>query len=348
MKFFSFKDYVCSKAKKVVIEKGDKASVVFPESTDIRILKATVDILKESLAGLVVLIGRKDEVFRRLKELVGFKSNILEMIKVIEPASFKDLSKYLDEYLSLRYNRELTLKKAREELLDEIVFSMMMVRLGEVKTCVCGALASSAKVLRSVFRILPKLNETKFVSSFMIVDTGDVLNRSEACFGYGGILMFADCAVIVNPDSLQLAEIAIQSANSFKKIFGAEPKLALLSFSTKGSAHSVEVEKVRSALEIVKKKCADLLVDGELQADAALVKSVAEKKCSDSLVAGDANILIFPSLESGNIGYKLVERLAFAKTYGPFLQGLKNPVSDLSRGCSVDDIVLTSALMVGS
>ncbi|AAX17093.1 phosphate acetyltransferase [Borrelia hermsii] len=345
---FNFKDYVCGRAKRIVMEKGDRASIVFPESMDDRILKATIYILKEKLAGLVVLIGCKDKVFRRLKEFVGFSGDILEMIRVIEPNSFKDFNRYLDEYLSLRYSKTLTLSKAREELLDEIVFSMMMVRLGEVKTCVCGALASSAKVLRSVFGILPKLKETKCISSFMIMDTGNDFGRFETCFGYEGILMFADCAVIINPDSMQLAEIAIQSANSFKNIFSAEPKVALLSFSTKGSAHSVEVEKVRCALDIVKKKCINLLIDGELQIDAALVKSVAEKKCSDSLVAGAANVLIFPNLEAGNIGYKLVERLAFAKAYGPFLQGLKNPVSDLSRGCSVDDIVLTSALMIGS
>ncbi|UPA16439.1 phosphate acetyltransferase [Borrelia coriaceae] len=345
---FNFKTYVYDRAKKIVRERGDKASIVFPESTDIRILKATVDVLKEKLAGCVVLIGCQDEICEKLKRLVGFRDDILEMVTVIDPGSFNDFNRYLDEYCSLQHNRGLTLNQAREELLDEIVFSMMMVRLGEVKTCVCGALASSAKVLRSVFGILPRLQETKFISSFMIMDTGVTFRRFETCFGYEGILMFADCAVIVNPDSMQLAEIAIQSANSFKNIFSVEPKIALLSFSTKGSAHSVEVTKVRSALEIVKEKCSNLLIDGELQIDAALVKDVAEKKCSGSLVAGAANVLIFPNLDSGNIGYKLVERLAFAKAYGPFLQGLKHPVSDLSRGCSVDDIVLASALMIGS
>nr|WMW27257.1 hypothetical protein MHINFGKF_00031 [Borrelia puertoricensis] len=211
--------------------------------------------------------------------LLGSRNDILEMVRVVDPNSFKDFNRYLDEYFSLQHNRELTLKQAREELLDEIAFSMMMVRLGEVKTCVCGALVSSSKVLRSVFKILPKLEETNFISSFMIMDTGNDLGRFETCFGYEGILMFADCAVIINPDALQLAEIAIQSANSFKNIFNAEPKVALLSFSTKGSANSLEVEKVKCALELVKSKCSDLLIDGELQIDAALVKGVAEKKC---------------------------------------------------------------------
>ncbi|ETZ18743.1 Phosphate acetyltransferase [Borrelia duttonii CR2A] len=348
MGFFNFKDYVYARARKNVIDHGDKASIVFPESTDIRILKATINILREGLAGFVVLIGVRDTILGKLRELMGFGDDILDMIKIINPSSFKDFNRYLDEYLSLCHDKKLDVSKAKEELLDDIVFSMMMVRLGDVKTCVCGALASSAKVLKSVFKILPRLRGTKFVSSFMIMDTRNVFAQSETCFGYEGILMFADCAVIINPDSIQLAEIAMHSANSFRNIFDQEPKVALLSFSTKGSADSLEVRKVRDALDIVRSKCSDLLIDGELQVDAALVKSIAEKKCSDSLVAGISNILIFPNLESGNIGYKLVERLAFARAYGPFLQGLKNPVSDLSRGCSVNDIVLTSALMICS
>ena len=344
---FNFKDYVFGRAKKIVMEKGDSASILFPESNDSRILEATVDLLKKNLAGLVMLIGSEYKIFKRLKEL-GARDDILAMVRVINLNSFKDFDRYLNNYCSLRQNKELTLKRAKEELLDEIVFSMMMVRLGDIKTCVCGALTPSAKVLRSVFRVIPKLQDTKFVSSFMIIDTGNNIGKIKTCFGYEGILIFADCAVIISPDAVQLAEIAIQSANSFKNIFDVQPKVALLSFSTKGSAHSVEVEKLRSALKIVRSKCTDLLIDGEIQVDAALIKSVAEKKCNDSLVAGSANILIFPNLESGNIGYKLVERLAFAKAYGPFLQGLQNPVSDLSRGCSVDDIVLTSALMISS
>ena len=210
------------------------------------------------------------------------------------------------------------MSKARVEILDEIIFSMMMVRLGDVKTCVCGSLSSSTKVLRSALTVLPKLKETKLISSFMLMDTGDNCNMNKTCFGHEGILLFADCAVVINPSCIELAEIAMQSADSFKNIFKEEPKVALLSFSTKGSAYSMEVKKVQCALEIVKSRCKDLLIDGEFQLDAALIKNIADKKCGDSLVAGAANILIFPSLESGNIGYKLVERLAFAKAYGPF------------------------------
>ncbi|AWG42953.1 phosphate acetyltransferase [Candidatus Borreliella tachyglossi] len=349
MGLFNFKEYVFGRARKVVMENRDKASIVFPESSDIRILEATIELLKEKLAGLVVLIGSKDEIFKSLKEFVSPRDDILAMVEVIDPNSFSGFNRYLDEYFNLRRKKGLAFNKAREEILNEIAFSMMMVRLGEVKTCVCGSLTSSAKVLRSALTILPKLKDTKLVSSFMLMNTGNDCSLTRAsCFGHGGVLLFSDCAVVVSPDSLELAEIAIQSANSFKNIFDAEPRVALLSFSTKGSSHSMEVEKVQCALKIVKSKCKDLLIDGELQLDAALIKSVAEKKCGDSVVAGDANVLIFPSLESGNIGYKLVERLSFTKAYGPFLQGFENPVSDLSRGCSVDDIVLTSALMIGS
>ncbi|UER67750.1 phosphate acetyltransferase [Borrelia sp. BU AG58] len=344
---FNFKDYVFCKAREEVLRIGDRASIVFPESSDVRILKAAIEILKERLAGSVVLIGERDKIFKKLRELVGFGEDILEMIRVIDPNSFDGLNRYLDEYFTLKQNKGLALSKAMMEILDDVCFSMMMVRLGDVKTCVCGSLLSSSRVLRSALTILPMLKDTKLVSSFTIMDTGYSCGMNKTCFGHEGILLFADCAVVVDPTSTELAEIAIQSASSFKNIFGIEPKVALLSFSTKGSAYSTEVEKVQHALEIAKSRYKDLLIDGELQVDAALIKSIADRKCSDSLVAGAANILIFPNLAAGNIGYKLVERLAFAKAYGPFLQGFQMPVSDLSRGCSVDDIVLISALMIG-
>ncbi|WP_306416569.1 phosphate acetyltransferase [Borrelia sp. RT1S] len=346
MGVFNFKDYVFGKAREEVTRKGVKASIVFPESSDVRILEAAIEILKEGLAGLVVLIGKKDKVFKDLRELVGFGDDISAKIRVIDPNSFEDLNRYLDEYFSLRQSKGLALSRARVEILDEVSFSMMMVRLGEAKTCVCGSLLSSGKVLRSALAILPRLGGTKLVSSFTLIDTKGSDGVNKTCFGYEGVLLFADCAVVINPTCTELAEIAIQSANSFRNIFKTEPKIALLSFSTKGSTYSIEVEKVRCALKIAKNRDKDLLIDGELQLDAALIKSIADKKCGDSLVAGAANILIFPNLESGNIGYKLVERLAFARAYGPFLQGFKTPVSDLSRGCSVDDIVLASALMI--
>ncbi|QMU99353.1 phosphate acetyltransferase [Borrelia sp. A-FGy1] len=349
MSSFNFKDYVFSRARESVIKNGNRASIVFPESSDIRILKAAIEVLRERIAGFVVLIGQRDGILKSLRKLIGSEDSILEMIRVIDPNSFEDLSRYLDEYFILRQNKGVALSKARVEILNEIVFSMMMVRLGEVKTCVCGSLSSSSKVLRIALTVLPKFRDTKIVSSFMLMDTYSSYGMNNSTyFGHEGILLFADCAVVINPTCVELAEIAIQSAHSFKNIFCVEPRVALLSFSTKGSAYSIEVEKVQCALEIVKSKYKDLIIDGELQLDAALIKSIADKKCVNSLVAGAANVLIFPSLEAGNIGYKLVERLAFAKAYGPFLQGFEMNISDLSRGCSVDDIVLTSALMISS
>ncbi len=240
----------------------------------------------------------------------------------------------------------VTKQSLKTQVLDEITFAMLMVRFGYAKSCVCGAVSTSAKVLSNALRIIPKLEGVKIISSFMIMDTLCTARNVDFCFGHNGILFFADCSVVVNPNSLELAEIALQSAKSFKDILNAKPKVALLSFSTKGSSSAKETEKVKNALNIVRNKESDLLIDGELQLDSAIIKDVAEKKCRESLVAGSANVLIFPNLDAGNIGYKLVERFAFAKAYGPFLQGFSKPISDLSRGCSVDEIVFASALMI--
>ncbi|WKC79963.1 phosphate acetyltransferase [Borreliella tanukii] len=346
---FCLKDYVFKKAKIFVKENKYKASVVFPESGDSRVLKAAVVILQRNLANSIILIGKKDPVINSLKEFSNC-NNILERIEVVDPNSFPDIEMYLDEYLSLLKLKGVgaTKQSLKTQVLDEITFAMLMVRLGYAKSCVCGAISTSAKVLSNALRIIPKLDDVKIVSSFMIMDTSSIARNVDFCFGHNGILFFADCSVVVNPNSLELAEIALQSAKSFKDILNAEPKVALLSFSTKGSSNARETEKVKNALNIVKNKESDLLIDGELQLDSAIIKSVAEKKCRESLVAGSANVLIFPNLDSGNIGYKLVERFAFAKAYGPFLQGFSKPISDLSRGCSVDEIVFASALMISS
>ncbi|WKC88244.1 phosphate acetyltransferase [Borreliella japonica] len=344
-KVFCLKDYVFKKAKVFVKENKFKASVVFPESSDSRILKATVIILQKNLANSVILIGKKDSVINSLKEFSNC-NNILERIEVVDPNSFPDIEMYLDEYWSLLKLKGATKQSLRAQVLDEITFAMLMVRFGYVKSCVCGAISTSAKVLSNALRIIPRVDDVKIISSFMIIDTSNNVRNVDFCFGHNGILFFADCSVVVNPNSLELAEIALQSAKSFKDILNAKPKVALLSFSTKGSSNAREIEKVKNALNIVKNKESDLLIDGELQLDSAISRNVAEKKCRESLVAGSANVLIFPNLDAGNIGYKLVERFAFAKAYGPFLQGFSKPISDLSRGCSVDEIVFASALMM--
>nr|WP_269145726.1 phosphate acetyltransferase [Borreliella burgdorferi] len=344
-KVFCLKEYVFKKARIFVKENKLKANIVFPESSDSRVLKAAIVILQKNLADSIILIGKKDTVINSLKEFSNC-NDILGRIEVVDPNSFPDIEMYLDEYWSLQKLKEVTKQSLKTQVLDEITFAMLMVRFGYAKSCVCGAVSTSAKVLSNALRIIPKLEGVKIISSFMIMDTLCTARNVDFCFGHNGILFFADCSVVVNPNSLELAEIALQSAKSFKDILNAKPKVALLSFSTKGSSSAKETEKVKNALNIVRNKESDLLIDGELQLDSAIIKDVAEKKCRESLVAGSANVLIFPNLDAGNIGYKLVERFAFAKAYGPFLQGFSKPIGDLSRGCSVDEIVFASALMI--
>ncbi len=344
-KVFCLKDYVFKKARIFVKENKLKANIVFPESSDSRVLKAAIVVLQKNLADSIILIGKKDTVINSLKEFSNC-NDILGRIEVVDPNSFPDIEMYLDEYWSLQKLKGVTKQSLKTQVLDEITFAMLMVRFGYAKSCVCGAISTSAKVLSNALRIIPKLEGVKIISSFMIMDTLCTARNVDFCFGHNGILFFADCSVVVNPNSLELAEIALQSAKSFKDILNAKPKVALLSFSTKGSSSAKETEKVKDALNIVRNKESDLLIDGELQLDSAIIKDVAEKKCRESLVAGSANVLIFPNLDAGNIGYKLVERFAFAKAYGPFLQGFSKPISDLSRGCSVDEIVFASALMI--
>lgn len=344
-KVFCLKDYVFKKARIFAKENKLKANIVFPESSDSRVLKAAIVVLQKNLADSIILIGKKDTVINSLKEFSNC-NDILGRIEVVDPNSFPDIEMYLDEYWSLQKLKGVTKQSLKTQVLDEITFAMLMVRFGYAKSCVCGAVSTSAKVLSNALRIIPKLEGVKIISSFMIMDTLCTARNVDFCFGHNGILFFADCSVVVNPNSLELAEIALQSAKSFKDILNAKPKVALLSFSTKGSSSAKETEKVKNALNIVRNKESDLLIDGELQLDSAIIKDVAEKKCRESLVAGSANVLIFPNLDAGNIGYKLVERFAFAKAYGPFLQGFSKPISDLSRGCSVDEIVFASALMI--
>ncbi len=344
-KVFCLKDYVFKKARIFAKENKLKANIVFPESSDSRVLKAAIVVLQKNLADSIILIGKKDTVINSLKEFSNC-NDILGRIEVVDPNSFPDMEMYLDEYWSLQKLKGVTKQSLKTQVLDEITFAMLMVRFGYAKSCVCGAVSTSAKVLSNALRIIPKLEGVKIISSFMIMDTLCTARNVDFCFGHNGILFFADCSVVVNPNSLELAEIALQSAKSFKDILNAKPKVALLSFSTKGSSSAKETEKVKNALNIVRNKESDLLIDGELQLDSAIIKDVAEKKCRESLVAGSANVLIFPNLDAGNIGYKLVERFAFAKAYGPFLQGFSKPISDLSRGCSVDEIVFASALMI--
>lgn len=223
-KVFCLKDYVFKKARIFVKENKLKANIVFPESSDSRVLKAAIVILQKNLADSIILIGKKDTVINSLKEFSNC-NDILGRIEVVDPNSFPDIEMYLDEYWSLQKLKEVTKQSLKTQVLDEITFAMLMVRFGYAKSCVCGAVSTSAKVLSNALRIIPKLEGVKIISSFMIMDTLCTARNVDFCFGHNGILFFADCSVVVNPNSLELAEIALQSAKSFKDILNAKPKL---------------------------------------------------------------------------------------------------------------------------
>ena len=303
-------------------------TIVLPEATDIRVLKATDIICKEGFAK-IILVGNKNEITKIAEE-----NNLnISQAKIIDPANSEKYEEYVEAFYELRKAKGMTIEQAKELILDPVFYGMMMVKKEEADGLVSGAAHSTADTLRPALQILKTKPGTKLVSTFNVMVVPDCE------YGENGVLVFSDCALNPKPNSEELSEIAISTADSFKSIIGTEPKIAMLSYSTYGSAKSEDVEKVREATKLAKEKAPELVIDGEMQLDAALVPSVGNSKAPGSNVAGKANTLIFPDLNAGNIGYKLVERLAKAEAYGPVCQGMAKPVNDLSRGCKAEDIV---------
>ena len=288
-------------------------TIVLPEAEDIRTLKAAEMTLKEKYAN-IILIGNKEEV--------------------LKPKTNQNYEKYSNLLYELRKAKGMTIEKAKELVLDPVYFGMLMVKDEETKAdgLVSGAIHSTADTLRPALQILKTAPDTKLVSAFFIM----VVPNCE--YGSNGTFIFGDAGLNANPNPEELSEIAISSSKSFEQLVGQEPKVAMLSYSTYGSAKSELTEKVIEATRLVKEKIPELKVDGELQLDAAIIPEVATSKAPGSDIAGKANVLIFPDLNAGNIGYKLVQRLAKAEAYGPLCQGISKPVNDLSRGCNYKDI----------
>ncbi|MCX7797414.1 MAG: phosphate acetyltransferase [Melioribacter sp.] len=304
-----------------------KKTIILPESHDERVLQAAEILTKENIASVITL-GNEESIKNEAKKLnIG-----LDGVKIINPEQSDKLNDFTNTFYNLRKHKGITIEQARETVKRDIFFAGMMLREGMADGSVSGSVATTADVTRAAIYCVGLKEGISILSSFFLMVFPDK------------VYTFADCAVNPNPDANQLADIAISTAENHKKLTGEEPYIAMLSFSTKGSAEHEMVDKVRKATEIVKQKRPDLNVDGELQFDAAIVESVGKRKAPGSNVAGRANVLIFPDLNSGNIGYKIAQRLGKAEAIGPINQGLKHPFFDLSRGCSVDDIVNTASI----
>ncbi len=312
-------------------ENAQKASkcIVLPEGTEERTLKAADFILKEKIAR-IVLIGNKSEIERKV---VDFGLQFIHNARIIDPADNPDKERYADLLFDIRKSKGLTYEEAMKLVEDPLYLATLLIKSGEADGEVAGAMNSTGNVLRPAFQIVKTLPGITVVSGafFMIFKDNPYVPDN--------ILVFADCAVHPDPTASELAEIAVTTALTAKSIAGIEPRVAMLSFSTKGSAKHALCDKVIEATRIAREKAPWLEIDGELQVDAAIVESVGMHKAPGSPIAGKANVLVFPSLESGNIAYKLVQRLAGAEAIGPVLQGMAAPINDLSRGCSVSDIV---------
>jgi phosphate acetyltransferase len=313
--------------------KASPKRITLPEADDPRTLLAAQKIVEIGLAK-VILIGPEDKIAETARKAGADISGCT----VVNPSLSPSYEPFVQQFYEMRKQKGISLEKAREAVLDPLYFGCMMVHNNQADGQVSGATHSTADTVRPALQILKTAPGYKLVSSFFVMIV------PECSFGEKGVFIFADCGLVINPNSEELAEIAIQSAMNMKSLLGIEPRVAMLCFSTKGSASDPIADKVIEATRIAKARRPDILLDGELQGDAALVDWIGQKKSPGSPVAGKANVLIFPDLNAGNICYKLTERLAKAEAYGPVLQGLRKPVNDLSRGCNADDIVNVAAI----
>ena len=317
----SFINEIKNKAKQNI------KTIILTESEDKRVLKAAQKVKEEGFAN-IILIGKEEDA----KKLAEENNIDISGIKIIDPETSEKFEEYVNAFYELRKAKGITIEKAREMVKDNMYFGTMMVKQGDADGLVSGACHSTANTLRPALQILKTAPGTKLVSAFFLM----VVPNCE--YGENGIFVFGDSGLVENPTPEELSEIAISSSKSFEQLTGKQSKVAMLSYSTYGSAHSELTEKVIEGTKLLKEKMPDLICDGELQLDAAIIPEIAASKAPGSPVKGEANTLIFPNLDAGNIGYKLVQRLGKAEAYGPLCQGIAKPVNDLSRGCNSDDI----------
>ncbi|HUV30306.1 MAG TPA: phosphate acetyltransferase [Acidobacteriota bacterium] len=307
--------------------------VVLPEGTEPRMIQAAKKMVAEQMAS-VILLGNEKEI----ADLAGQYGLDLGKVRVIDPAKSPDYADYVAQFMEIRREKGITKEQAQSTMLQPLFFGAMLVRNDRADASVAGSVNTTGDVLRAAIQVIGLKKGISTVSSSFIMTLPEYRGVKDKVFVYG------DCGVVPNPTAEQLASIAVSTAETMSNIIGEEPRVAMLSFSTKGSAKHEDVDKVLAALENLRRDHPELKVDGELQADAAIVPEVGRKKAPGSIIAGDANVLIFPDLDAGNIAYKLTQRLANATAAGPIIQGLAKPASDLSRGCTVDDIVDVCAI----